>query len=562
MPFFDGRFILQPQAASKIDDSALINVNGGGGLVGAVIGSSKGGKPGDVLWFSSAEQAKTVLRDGNGLKAIQRMFAPSASVPGASKIGFVRVEPATQSTLTLKDGASVDVIDLKSTDYGIDTNRVKIKIEAGTTKGKKITTAFDGTTAISDNIAKDAFKVQYTGAGATCTVSITATQVAITSANPAESVTLQFATYPTLKAVVDAILAKGVYTASTNYPDDAGTVLDFVTTQDIKTAEYTATANLQAVVDWLNGSDEPYIEATRKASVGTVPANIGYTYLTNGVDGSVTNTEWQNAFDLLKTVDVQVICPATGDASIHAMGDTHCVYMSGVGKKPRRQVVGGIAGETVAQAKTRAQNLAGDRTVLVFPGVKDYNASGSIETLDPFFTASQVAGMFCGVSVGTSLTHKYIRAKGLEKILTPAEIDDLLVAGVLPIEYVSGKGYRIVQSITTWQKDKKYNRREASVGFAVDSVDRAVRDNIDEYLVGGTGGPTLLAQTISITETVLKTKEREGIIVGDKDNPAFRNIQARLEGEIVYLSYEASFGVPANYFLITAHMQPYSGSAS
>jgi hypothetical protein len=46
-----------------------------------------------------------------------------------------------QSTLTLLDGDSGDSIDLTSTDYGAYTNGIKIKVEAGTTAGKKITTS-------------------------------------------------------------------------------------------------------------------------------------------------------------------------------------------------------------------------------------------------------------------------------------------------------------------------------------------------------------------------------------------------------------------------------------
>jgi hypothetical protein len=92
----------------------------------AVIGTSTGGAPNTPLRFGSAAEAKTVLRSGNLLEAIIRAFDPSAQTASPAMVIGMRVNPATQATLTLKDAGGADVIDLVATDYGQYSNQIKI----------------------------------------------------------------------------------------------------------------------------------------------------------------------------------------------------------------------------------------------------------------------------------------------------------------------------------------------------------------------------------------------------------------------------------------------------
>ena len=127
--FFGGRLLTTPTTASVVDDSGLANQNISVGNVLAVIGRSSGGRPNAPLRFGSAQRAREVLRSGELLDAVLKAFDPSAQTGGPSEVIAIRVNPATQATLTLLSDASTPVINLTSTDFGLYTNQIKVKIE-------------------------------------------------------------------------------------------------------------------------------------------------------------------------------------------------------------------------------------------------------------------------------------------------------------------------------------------------------------------------------------------------------------------------------------------------
>ncbi len=566
--FFGGRFLVAPTVASRVDDTALVNPNPAGGFGLALIGQAEGGEPGVALKFSDPARARQALRAGKLLDALERAMHPSndSDFPGAGTVTAIRVNPATKATLTLKDSTNADAIILNSSDWGRWTNQIKVKIEDGTQAGtKKVTVAYADQVVTKDNIGRNILRLQYTGANATATITINDTSLSL-AAGAGESFTANFADYPTVQALYDFLATKSFLTVTLladNAEHPTASALDFISAQDVKTAAYTVTANLQALIDWFNSTEEPYVDATRAAGAGKVPANTnGYLYLAGGSEGTITAQNWQDAFDTLKQQDVYVICPVTDDAAIHAMGDTHCQFMSGPsGKKERVQFVGAAQGEQMSDWITRAQGLNSDRTALVVQGVKDFDRNGNLTTFAPPLLAAQLAGMFVSGGPGRALTNRYIVARGLDPLIKTEDRDTLLLAGIIPIEFVDGRGFKVVQSITTWIADTRYTRRELSTRWAADYTVRTVREAV-EPLVGITAGPQLIALAISRTESTLKRRAAEGIIVGDAENPAFRNIQAFIDGDVLTVSFEASPAIPANYILLTAHLVPYTGSAA
>src|SRR3546814_18245712 len=62
---------------------------------------------------------------------------------------------------------SAAVIDLVSTGYGLRNNGIKVKVENGTTVGKKVTTQFGDDLYVGDNLIRNAFSLRYTGSEST-----------------------------------------------------------------------------------------------------------------------------------------------------------------------------------------------------------------------------------------------------------------------------------------------------------------------------------------------------------------------------------------------------------
>ena len=567
--FFNGRLLVSPTTASVVDDSAMNNKNLSVGNIVALVGRSAGGKPNTALRFGTPSEAVAALVDGELLTAVLKAFDPSSQTGGPATVVAVRVNPATQATLALADAATATVINLASTDYGLRVNQIKVKIESASVAGKKLTTQLGNAYYTEDNVARNALKVRYTGAEATGVMTITGAAVTLQAPTGTTVATIDLNSYKTVQELVDRINVVSGFAASVQ--DGNGTKmalngLDYVTAQDVKTADYVATAHLQAIVDWFNSASEGFITATRAAAVGTLPANLPFTYLAGGSDGVVTNSEWAAAFTTLQSEDVQWVVPVSSDASIHAMADTHVAFMSNAGRKERRSIVGTTLGTSDADAIMAAKALNSDRTSLVHLGYYDYDAAGALVLQPPYLLAAMIAGAFSGVNPGTALTNKSLKVRGLErKLRNPTDTDVLINGGVMCVEDTP-TGYKVVQSISTWLTNDNYNRVEVSVGVACDFVARNWRNALD-VLRGEKANAILLARAASITESTFRELARQepqgpGVLAGDAESPPYKNIRFTIEGDVLRGEAQVSPVIPANYVLLTLFAVPYSGSAS
>jgi hypothetical protein len=557
--FFNGRLWSTPVAMSKIDESDMFNNNGNVGNILAVIGTATGGKPNTPLRFGSAAEAQAVLRSGTLLDAIIQAFDPSSQTTSPSVILGYRVNPATQGSLTLNDAQGSPVIDLVSTDYGLYTNQIKIKIESASVKGKLISTMIGGDYYAYDNIGLDAFTVRYTGGEATATMSINGSQVLLYAPAATLVSTIDLTVFTTVQQVIDNINTVAGFAATLGDGIDviANQGLDFCTAQDVKTALYTVTAHLSAVVNWINGQGEGYVTATRRANVGTSPVNVGWTYLAGGSDGTTLTSSWQDSYTALQAEDVQWIVPASSEPAVHAMNDSHCAYMSNVARMERRGIVGSAIGTTDDQAIAIAKSLNSDRTSLVHIGMYDYNPSGKLVLYPPYILAALLGGMFSGVNPGTALTNKYIKVSGLErKLRNPTDTDRLLRGGVLCVEDTP-KGYKVSQSISTWLINSNYYRVEQSVGVAGDYVARRLRDVMAEF-IGTKGTPATAAFALARVNSTLDDLSRPepmgiGVLAGDAKNPPYKGTTVSLEGDVLRLEVQCSLVIPINYIPIVIH---------
>lgn len=566
--FFNGQRLVTPVTASTVNDDAMQSQNLTVGNALAIVGKATGGKPKTALAFGSPEQARKTLRSGELLDAVMAAFDPSDDTGAPSTVYAVRVNPAVQATLALNDSESKAVINLTSANYGLADNQIKVKVENGATSGKTISVAYGSAYLHGDNIGRAAFSVQYTGSEETATLSVAADKLTLT-AGSSPAVDVAFADFGTVSALVDKINSLGGYTAQVlDRSDNEATLngLDFVTSQDVKTAAYTVSADLQAIIDWFNTVAFEYVTASRPDAVGTVPANIPYTFMTGGSDGNTITTDWYDALTALQNKDVQWVAATTGDAAIHALIDTHVDFASGTLRRERRAILGTDLGTSDAQALEAAKALNSKRTSLVHIGHYKYALSGKLELRPAYMTAALIAAGFAGTNPGTPMTNKTLKVQGLERdLLNPTDTDELLLGGVLPVENTDS-GYKVVQSITTWLGDQKYNNREQSCGAALDFTVRNVREALD-VLRGSKSNPILLSRAIATTKTTLTELAREepqgpGVLAGDDASPAFRNITASIEGDVMRVQFECSPVIPNNYILVTVYAVPYSGSAT
>lgn len=567
MPFFfNGKLYISPVTVSYVNDAALANQapNVGNNLL--LIGPATGGQPNTVIPLGSPAQAVAALRSGDLLDAATRAFLPSLDTDGPNTVNVIRVNPATQSTINLLDASSVVSAVLTSKDWGIWTNQIKVKLEGGTLSGIKVTLGYGTSTYVGDNLTRSPIQVQYAGTG-TGLMTITETQVTLVLNGVSTAIDLT--QYPTVQQLVDRMNSIAGITASVlggygGTPALNG--LDHIGNQDIKTAAYTAPATLQAMIDWFNSGAQPLVSAVRGATPNGPPAGLAFTYLTGGSEGSTTNTDWQNAFTTAQNFDAQWIVPVSSTQAIHAMADTHVQFMSTVGRKERRAVVGTALATSDSAAIALAAALNSDRTSMVHLGIYDFNAAGNMTLYPPYIAAAMIGAMFAAVSPGTPLTNKTIRVRGLERLLrNPTDTDTLITGGILPLESTPF-GFKVVKSISTWLTNSNFNRVEQSCGAAVDYTARYVREGLDT-LRGSRSDPLLLSRALSIMKTRLdylavSPPVGPGTIVGDKNSPPYTSVTASIDGDIMICQFQCSPVIPNNFIGVVINAVPFKGTAT
>lgn len=565
-----GKYFVLPQAASSIDSSGLSPIQLGSDNVVAYLADFTGllapktatniANPSLVPQLIHPDYTKAML-------GAQLLFNPSPSMPGASQVFLVPVNSATQSALTIGT-----TLVLTSYMFGLAANQINAKVETGTT-GKKVTVTYQGIPEVYDNLTKSSLVVQYAGTAATCIITVAvntitgaATLASVAASVPADNLALDLVTCNTLQKVADAINAKGNYTATIAAGasgSDLSTELDSIVAADCKAAAQTFKSDLMACVNGVNKLSG-YVSASRASIASAIPpVNTVATYLAGAVAPAATNNDWSEAFNLLKSMDVDIIVPLTTDPSIHQIGMDHCNWMSGPnGKSERRQFVGGPLlswtseinrSASLTTIKTAAKALNNDRTVTAGLGSKHYNSLGVPTLYDASITACMYAGMAGGSSPVMPLTRKYLKCIGLEVELRASEIDDLIEAGVaVPIpDLVQGAGYVISRQVTTWSQDVDLYRIEYSVGRGSDYIASQVRAR-HELIIGSPGSEAVDITIINVTNGVLAAAKRDGYI-REYDPKA---TQLRVDGVVRYIDYAAMPILPINWIFSTYHLLP------
>lgn len=661
--FFNGRLLTTPSVESAIYDTGLAAAYPGrANNVVAILGTSEGGIPKQPMFFDSPVIARRALRNGDLIRAVEMAFNSSAETGSPSRVAVVRIEEAVQAGLVLRDSHGNPVIDLKSTDYGAHTNGIRVTIEPGSQSGKRVTVQHDNQYFTKDNLTRTPLTVRYSGAQATATVAVSATQVILRApADTATPVALNLASYRSIRELADAINSQPGFSAVAQIPSAvAQGVLDGFEATSCKSVDLALTADLQVVVDWLNtaardlvtatrgstslftvqyageetsatititgtkiilqaGSGEPTeITVSNHATIASLVAaiaavtdwqatavqgtlnpanNLGLmdaqpakvaavavhalqgapvamtgTYLTGGANGPApTNQDWQDAFDALQGADVQWVVPLSASEFIWYMADAHVQFMSGPGKMERRAFVGGdVVQGTLQQGINEAQDAAialnSDRTALCFPPILAYNDDGLLTQLPAYFLAAQIAGGFAAMNFGNTMTNKVLKLAGLDPLITNVyDSDTLINSGVCAVRKTQ-RGYTVSKAVSTWLSNDNYNRVEISTGVALDYVARTVREAL-EIFVGRKASPITLYEAITTTDSVLRELSRPepvgvGVIVGDENNPAYRNITAEIQGDILRVWFECSPVIPINFVLIGVYAKAYSGQAS
>lgn len=523
-----------------------------------IVGTSMGGKPLELLEVADKAEAKNLLVSGDLLEGVLQAFNGSTTyVP--QQVFCMRVNAGTQSSRVVKSGTDT-ILNIKSADYGVHTNQLKMWIKDGTT-GKKIQVSYKGNDEEIDNITKKSFTILYTGSGTSASCSINATGFTATSDVEADNLSVTWEECETIDDLVARINDSGVYSAVliNTTPDTPTRQLDHVSNVSVMTTAASFYSDLQAFIDAVESIQ--YIGKGNVELAGTdrfVPDNdTVYVYFSGATNGTSTIEDWSDAIDELEKYDIQIISTPSADNDVHTLIADHCTVMSTVSRKKERTCwLGTNKGVSIDNGIALAREYNSELVSLV---ITEANASnpltGKSEDITPAMLACKCAGIESAIGVSNSLTNKMIKVNSFGKKYKTSELNKMIAGGLVTFGENDNGELVCIRSITTYQGDDLV-KNERSMIRSVLYMDRDLRKAFN----GRIGTNDVPSESTIIQTLANKSREwfSKDLITKSNKGDLFENAKVRVDGDKTYLTFERYVRAPNNFTFITATNKVYS----
>ena len=524
-----------------------------------IIGTSTGGKPLTLHSVADIGEAKELLIGGNLLQGVAHAFDGSNTYT-PQQLFCMRVNAGTQSEIELKNSGTT-ILRVKSADYGVHTNQLKLWIKTGTKKGKKVLASFRGNDIEIDNIAKESISIVYTGEGSTCTCTTNQTGLTLTCDTSEDSLNVTWEECPTLEELVTRINDTGKYSAV--LLDTAvgalSSELDHVSSKSVHSSAATFNSDLQALIVALK-SVSFLGEVTLESEQRLIPGDdSAFVYFKGGTAGTSTVEDYTAAISELEKYDIQIISTPTTDNQVHVLINNHCVLMSTVGKKKERSCwLGAAAGTSIDDGLNLARGYNSEFCSLVITAANANNPlTGASENINPAMLACKCAGMESALGVSNPLTNKMIKVNSFDKKYKDSELNKMIAGGIVPFGENDDGNLVCIRSMTTYQGDSLV-LNERSMIRSVMYMDRDLRKAFSPR----TGTNDEPAESTIIQTLVEKSKEwyAQSLITKSSKGDLFENAKVRFDGDKCYLTFERFIRAPNNFTFITATNKVYKST--
>ena len=255
--------------------------------------------------------------------------------------------------------------------------------------------------------------------------------------------------------------------------------------------------------------------------------------------------EWQAGFDALLKRRVNHVVPLIAyDLSADGLGSSatvlnvhqqtldHVLTAASAGKSERNAYLS-LRG---TKAQILAQAAALNNRNIVLGGVQRptmSDVSGNLKVFPEWGMALLEAGMRAAVEVGTPLTQKYINTSGVTQDSSWDPLDgtdaaDLILGGVMFVESIPSKGFRIVRDLTTYLIDDRATFFQDSASTALNHIAYSLRDALETAFIGlkavafpatpTSSAIATVANIKALTDTTLNAFRDQNIIVDQQDS--------------------------------------------
>lgn len=538
------------------------NVSSSGGISSGnvvVLGNSTGGKPNTLLKFSTLAEAKDVLVSGELLNGVAHAFTPSANSKPSS-VYAMRVNEGTRSECILKNG-DTDVLKLKSWDYGVHTNQLKILVDDGTDEGtKKVSVVFRDSKIEYDNILKNSFSILYTGKGTSPKVTITPTELTVSATSENQEIdkeVISFDDFETIESLVARINDTESYIATLIDSDVNSKTADLDSVSGVDITEDTVfTSTLKLMIDKLESC--AYIDHVELLASSRILPESGYIYqyFTGGTAGNSNTSDWVKTLGLLEKENVQIIATTSTNETVQNLIASHCAEMSTTENRMERTCfIGGELGISDDDACTKAKGYNSKYVSFVADGIKAVNPlTGVVETLAGSYLACKLAGLESSLSVSEPITNKDVDVLGFYETRKKSSIEKLIANGVLCVNVTQDNRFAVIRAVTTYQSNDLMSCERSMVREDL-FMNRDLRNRFASSV--GSVGEIGQDEIASVLKGAAKEWARANCIV-PKGADNVWDISVRTEGDKVYLTYSRYLAAPRNFVFITANNYTYS----
>lgn len=558
----------RPHVETDYNDDSLSNQSGDSDKNIFLIGSATDGNPNEVVEVNSLDQAKGIFGSGDLVNAMELIWNPANNqTQRGGTVYALRVEDAKPAKL------DKGKFNFTSKVFGDNANQIFVAYDKDAVSGAKrleVKYPVKNYDKVYTNIG-EVFSVAYVGSKSVAQVEIKALSDSgqagkvIVSVGDSKDELSEIATYDLssnsyakLYQVADSISSLPGFKVITN-PSATSIDSKYLDVQTISLetqAEITSTpvpggtdvkvndAKIAYSPVYSIGGDlatklrnDPYISVAIKNDA-EYPEEFSDTPLSGGSTGNIP-VSWADKFKAVLGHNVYYIVPLTEQENVQAELKEFCNEEHAFGYNYRGFVGGGF-GESVADMISRRVHLNSDRIGLVpFSG---YYASlnGQKKHIPGYLMAAFVAGIASSVSIGKSITNKYLGLVSLDQNFTGAELDTLDANGVIAIEHVVNRnasgGYKIVEDVSTSNSTNEPVKALMSLGELTDFLFDDLRIFLDKNYIGANLSINSADLIKSNVVSFLDTKKRDGLIVDFNES----DVNVSLDGQNAYIIFAVS----------------------
>lgn len=580
----------RPHVETNYNGDALSNNSGSSEKNIFLLGSATDGDPNAVYEVGSLSQAKGVFGSGDLVDAMELIWNPTNSqVNRGGTVYALRVDSATPAKL------DKGRLQFSSHVFGDSANHIMLTLDKDVVSGaRRLRVVYDAKNydKTYTNIG-NVFSLAYTGEKAFAKVDITsgsdsgeATKIEV-SLGDTESAMDVVATYD---------LTQSNYSKLYQVLNSMSSLPGFNVTPD-STATSIDTALLDVQTITLPSQKEVISKATADGADVTVnTTKIKYAYVTS-LAGSLVNkirndaylavtvdmsknfpddfyslplsgatsgnvpVSWSDKFEAVNGHNVYYIVPLTEQENIHAELKEFLVEEHAFGKDYRGFVGGGF-GESDSDAIARRVALNSDRIALVANSGYYNTLSDLTKRVPAYVMAAYVAGVASSLSIGGSVTNKYLDLVSLDQEWAGDVLDTLDANGVIAIEHIVNRdstgGYRIVEDVTTSNATNEPTKANIYLGELTDFLFTDLRIELDKQYIGSEIS-LVTADTIKASVVSFLTKEKaDGLIIDFSES----NILVTLDGQNAYIIFSCQPARSLRNIIVNGVYENYSTTTS